>query len=67
LKLAAIATVLFLALVSLECEATWDDAKTKGIFPYWQSGGDWFTLFAFVNGSEETSDVLYIRLRDEHG
>ena len=67
MKLAVITLALTLALASLECEATWDQAKTKGIFPYRQHGGDWFTLFAFVNGSEETSDVLYIRLRDEHG
>ena len=67
MKPTAIVIALLLALVSLECEATWDEAKTKGIFPYWQSGGDWFTLFVFVNGSEETSDLLYIRLRDEHG
>jgi len=65
-RVTAIVIALLLALVSLQCEATWDDAKTKGIFPYWQSGGDWFTLMAFVNGSEETSDMLYIRLYDGH-
>ena len=57
---------LLLALVSLDCEATWDDAKTKGIFPYWQSGGDWFTVFVFVNGSQETADTVYIRPLGKH-
>lgn len=47
--------------------AQWDDAKTRGLFPFWQNGGDWYTLLIFVNGSEETSDVLYIRLCDTHG
>ena len=66
MRLTAIAISLFLALISLECEATWDDAEVRGIIPYWQSGGDWFTLLAFVNGSEETSDMLHIRLYDGH-
>ena len=47
--------------------ATWDDANGRGLFPYWQTGGNWFTLLTFVNTSEETDDVIYIRLRDVHG
>ena len=46
---------------------TWDEANSKGLFPYWQSGGDWYTLMVFCNGSEETDDLLYLRLYDEHG
>ena len=45
----------------------WDDAGQRGLFPFWQSGGDWYTLLVFVNGSEETDDVLYVRLLDQHG
>ena len=46
---------------------TWEDAPTRGLFPYWQSGGDWYSLMVYVNGSEETSDLLYVRFCDEHG
>ena len=47
--------------------ADWDDAVGRGLFPYWQTGGDWYTLLTFVNGSEETNDVLHIRFCDVHG
>jgi len=46
---------------------TWDDANGRGLFPYWQSGGNWFTLLTFVNGSEETDDQIYLRFIDVHG
>ena len=46
--------------------ATWDDAASRGLFPYFQAGGDWLTLLVFVNGSEETDDVIYICTQDEH-
>ena len=67
MRLTTIVIALSVALISLECEATWEDAKTRGIFPYWQHGGEWYTLLVFVNGSEETSDVLHLRFRDVHG
>ena len=44
--------------------ATWDEANVRGLFPYFQSGGDWFTALIFVNASEETSDVVHIRFYD---
>ena len=47
--------------------AAWDDANVIGVFPYFQSGGDWYTLLVFVNGSEETGDVVHVRFEDEHG
>lgn len=56
-----------LMLVAGLAFATWDDANSKGLFPYWQTGGAWYTLLTFVNGSEETPDVIYIRFCDEHG
>lgn len=45
----------------------WGDARGRGMFPYWQTGGRWLTLFVFVNGSEETSDVIRIRFYHFHG
>ncbi|HUT02333.1 MAG TPA: hypothetical protein VM163_00380 [bacterium] len=45
----------------------WGDATGRGMFPYWQTGGGWYTILVFVNGSEETSDVIHIRFRDLHG
>ena len=47
--------------------AAWDEANVRGLFPYFQSGGDWFTILMFVNASEETDDVVHIRFCDEHG
>ena len=58
------AGILFLGSCAL---ATWDDANGRGLIPYWQTGGNWFTLLTFVNGSEETGDVIYIRPIDVHG
>jgi len=45
----------------------WGDAKGRGMFPYWQTGGGWYTLLFFVNGSEETSDVIHLRFIAMHG
>jgi len=45
----------------------WDDTKGRGMFPYWQTGGGWYTILVFVNGSEETSDVIHIRFIDIYG
>lgn len=59
--------ILALALTAGCAMAQWDDAKTRGLFPFWQTGGDWFTLFVFVNGSEETSDIIYFRFAPSHG
>ena len=47
--------------------ADWDDAVGHGLCPYWQTGGDWYTFMTFVNGSEETGDVIHIRFADIHG
>ena len=47
--------------------ADWDDAKGRGLIPYWQTGGDWYTLLSVVNGSEETNDVIHIRFEVIHG
>ncbi|MBN1591747.1 MAG: hypothetical protein JW941_00700, partial [Candidatus Coatesbacteria bacterium] len=44
--------------------ADWDSANGHGLFPYWQTGENWYTLLIFVNGSEETGDVLNIRFFD---
>lgn len=62
------ALLLFLALslVASCALAQWDDAKSRGLFPFWQTGGDWFTVLVFVNGSEETSDVIYVRFVTTH-
>ena len=45
----------------------WDDAKGRGMFPYWQTGSGWYTLVVFVNGSEETGDVIHLRFQGAHG
>ena len=47
--------------------ADWDDANGRGLCPYWQSGGDWYTLMTFVNGSEETPDTIHVRFCTEDG
>ena len=66
MKKILVLTVGLLLLGSLAF-ADWEGAGGKGIFPYWQSGGNWYSLLVFVNGSEETSDVLYLRFVDTHG
>ena len=60
---------LTIVLMLVSCCALpvgWYDCKGKGLFPYWQTGGDWYTVLSFVNGSEETGDVLHIRFMDVH-
>jgi len=56
-----------LLLVASMAFATWDNAKGQGLCPYWQSGGVWYTLMTFVNGSESTGDTMYVRFCDVHG
>ena len=56
-----------LILVSAIAFGAWDDAQSKCVFPYFQTGGSWYTLLVFVNGSEESNDVLYVRFCDTHG
>ena len=56
--------VLMLHAVSL---ATWEDANSRGLGVYWQSGGVWFTMVVFVNGSEEDYDTIYVRFCDRYG
>ena len=49
-------------LLSGSCAlASWDDANGRGLIPLWETGGDWYTVLTLVNGSEETSDVIYVR------
>ena len=57
------------ALLSLAAAsfADWDDAYGRGLIPFWVNYADYYTLLVFVNGHEETSDVIYIRFCDEHG
>ena len=57
------------ALLSLAAAlfATWDDAAGRGLIPFWINYGDYYTLLAFVNGDEDTPDVIYIRFCDVHG
>ena len=66
MKTIAAFAVLFLVLGGCAL-ADWDDAKGRGLFPFWQTGGDWYTLLTFVNTSEETDDVIHIRFQDVHG
>jgi len=56
--------VLMLHSTSL---ATWDNAKGRGIASYWQSVDVWYTLIAFVNGSEDDYETIYVRFCDVHG
>lgn len=45
----------------------WGDATGRGMFPYYQTGAGWYTIVVFVNGSEETGDVIHIRFYPAHG
>jgi len=47
--------------------ADWDDAAGRGLIPFWTNAGDFNTLLVFVNGHEETSDVIHIRFCDHNG
>ena len=57
------------ALLSLAAAlfARWDDAYGRGLIPFWINYADYYTLLVFVNGHEETSDIIQIRFCDEHG
>ena len=55
-----------LLLLSFNASAGWDDAKGRGIFPYWQAWYGCQTVFIFVNGSEDTEETIYIELRGMH-
>ena len=63
----AVAFVVGLLLLHSFGHADWYTAKTRGIFPYWQTGGPWLTIMVFVNGSEETSDTVCVRMLDSAG
>ena len=52
-----------LLMLSFNASAGWDDAKGRGIFPYWQAWYGCQTVFIFVNGSEDTEETIYIELR----
>jgi len=54
--------VLVLVLLSGAAFGSWDDAKGRGIFPYWSTGGPWLTLFVFVNVSEDAGETIYLEL-----
>jgi len=56
-----------LTLVCGVAFGAWDDAPYRSAFPYFQTGGNWYTLLVFVNASEQTDNVLYIRFCDAHG
>ncbi|MBN2208424.1 MAG: hypothetical protein JW759_03925 [Candidatus Coatesbacteria bacterium] len=58
--------VVVLVLLSGAAFGAWDDAKGRGLFPYWSTGGPWITLFIFVNGSEDTEETIYFELRGVH-
>ncbi len=62
-----VALTVVLLLVGGCALADWDDANSRGLFPYWQTGGNWYTLLTFINTSEETEDVIHIRFADVHG
>jgi len=66
MKIVATVMAVFLAIGACAL-ATWSDANGRGLIPYYLTGGDWYTLLTFVNGSEETSDQIYIRFIDVHG
>ncbi|HUT03515.1 MAG TPA: hypothetical protein VM163_06450 [bacterium] len=55
-----------LFMLSFNASAGWDDAKGRGIFPYWQACYGCQTVFIFVNGSEDTEETIYIELRGMH-
>lgn len=56
-----------LILVSGAAFATWEDAASWGIVPFWQADDAWYTLLIFVNGSEDDYDTVYVRFCDVHG
>jgi len=56
-----------LVLVGSWALADWDTAVGRGLIPYWQTGGNWYTMLTFVNTSEETNDLIYISFEDVHG
>ena len=62
-----VALTVVLLLVSGCALAEWDTANGRGLIPYWQTGGYWYTLLSFVNTSEETSDVIPVRFFPIHG
>ena len=57
--------VLVLVLLSGAAFGTWDDAKGRGLIPYWQAWAE-LTLFIFVNGSEDTEETIYFELHGAH-
>ena len=60
-------TLGLLLISGIALAVAWEDCPSKGLFPYFHSGGDWYTILVFVNGSEETSDVVHVRFWDAHG
>ncbi|MBN1591685.1 MAG: hypothetical protein JW941_00390 [Candidatus Coatesbacteria bacterium] len=63
----AFAAAISLLLLAGPALAGWDNAHSRCIFPFWFSGGDWYTCLVFVNGSDETSDTIYIRFFSPQG
>ncbi len=62
-----LALTVGLMILGASAQATWDDAAGRSGFAYWQTGGDWFTILTFVNGSEVDDETIYIRFYDVHG
>ena len=62
-----LALIIVLIMMGASAQATWDDAAGRSGFGYWQTGGDWFTVLSFVNGSEVNDETIYLRFYDVHG
>lgn len=62
-----LALTVGLALVCAIAFGSWEDARSRYVFPYFQTGGNWCTLLIFVSGSEESEQAVYIRFCDSYG
>lgn len=54
-------------LVSAAASGSWNDTWNRRVFPYFQTGGNWYTLLIFINISETEDDALYVRFCDNNG
>ncbi|MBN1591686.1 MAG: hypothetical protein JW941_00395 [Candidatus Coatesbacteria bacterium] len=60
----ALSLAVAILVVAHTAFADWDSAVRRGIIPYWQTGENWYTLLIFVNGSDESGDVISVRFKD---
>ena len=58
---------LVLLLMSATLFADWYNCAGRGLLPFWINAGDFYTLLVFVNGDEDTNDVIHIRFCDDNG